>query len=99
MDVEVFGDENFENRSMQNKMYLFVPQWESKGPAKSKLSSSFGSSKGEVYLFENLELNFLNSYPFLYVLNILCPGNRSVYRPPDVLSQVFHYELAGVCFM
>ena len=31
---------------MQNKMYLFDPEYESKGPAKSRLSSSFGSSRG-----------------------------------------------------
>ena len=48
-----FGEKNFENRSMQSRMYLFNPQCGSKGPAKSRLSSSLGSSKGEVHLSEN----------------------------------------------
>ena len=41
-----FAEGNFENRSMQSKIYLFDPQYDSKGPAKSRLSSSIGSIKG-----------------------------------------------------
>ena len=45
--VEVIVAEgNFENRSIQSKIFLFDPQYESKGPAKSKLSSSLGSRNG-----------------------------------------------------
>ena len=49
IDDVIFAEGNFENRSMHSKMYLFDPQYESKGPAKSRLSSSFDFSRGEVH--------------------------------------------------
>ena len=54
-DVEevIFAKGNFENRSMQSRIYLFSPQCDSKGPARPRLSSSLVSSKGEVHQFEN----------------------------------------------
>ena len=46
-DVEevIFADENFEKRSIHNKMYLLFPQLLSNGPAKSRFNSSLGSNK------------------------------------------------------
>ena len=46
VDDVIFVEGNFENRSMQSKTNLFDPQYESKGPAKTKLSSAFGSNRG-----------------------------------------------------
>ena len=40
-----FADGNFKKRSMQGKRYFELPQFLSKGPAKSKSTSSFGSER------------------------------------------------------
>ena len=45
VDVEIFADGIFENRSMHNRIFLFVPQLESKGQVKSKLCYQIGSDK------------------------------------------------------
>ena len=47
VDDVIFAEGNLENLSMQSKIYLFDPQYESKGPAKPKLSSSFASNREE----------------------------------------------------
>ena len=49
IDDVIFAERNFENRSMHGKLYLFDPQYESKEPAKSRLSSSFDFIWGEVH--------------------------------------------------
>ena len=48
VDDVIFAEGNLENLSMQSKIYLFDPQYESKGPAKPKLGSLFASNKGKV---------------------------------------------------
>ena len=63
MENVIFADGNLENLPMQSKIYLFVPQEESKGPAKSKLSSSFGSNNGGSSLVCEFEITFFKFLP------------------------------------
>ena len=45
VDNVVLDDGNFKNRSMHSRRYLFFPQVEFNGPAKSRFNSSLGSDK------------------------------------------------------
>ena len=88
---------------MQSKMYLFDPQYESNAPAKSKFSSSFGSSRGEGkfadlriwnYTFQILTRN--STFWAIYAVAVKLPVNMG---PPDVLGQILHSKLTRVGFM
>ena len=103
-DVEdvILADGNFEKRSIHNKMYLLFPQVLSNGPAKSRFYSSLGSKKRVKIA------NLCGRYDAFYILTslgALCAVNPvevnlSVYmRPPNILCQVFHTELARVRFV
>ena len=63
---------------MQSKIYLFVPQWESRGPAKSNLSSPLVSSKEQNLLICDLEIMLFIFLPSLYILDNLCPESKFV---------------------